>query len=194
MKTNKFLDEKAKEKGITAKEFAVKVGISEDYAKKLLSPNSQKLPSDEVGKRIVKVLELSNADEEEFWKILAEDRRDLQGEPAPAPQPAPSPCPELPELEEMKKDIRRIGLTLDEDEKWIHTVEEMLWRYKEEDRAWGAGIEEKLREIGNELRELRKLQGASVNRLWRWIVIALAGLGILSAAGIVMLIANMGLN
>ena len=194
VKTNKFLNEKVKEKGLTAKEFAEMVEISENYAKVLLAPSSKKLPSNEVGRRIVKALELDAAGEKEFWRLLAEDMKELEEGPAPepTPEPEPVPCPEAPEIEGMKEELKRIALKLEASEDWIHQVEEVLWKYKEEDRAWGRGIEEKLGEILKALEESGKKQEEAQKRVQKWLWILGIGLvctGVVSviSAAIVML-------
>lgn len=184
MRTNKFLNEKAKEKGLAAKEFAGLVGISENYAKVLLAPSSKKLPSNEVGKRIVKALELDGEGEKEFWKLLSEDIKELEGGPAPNPDPVPAPCPEAPEIEELKEEIKRIALKLEESEDWIHQVEEVLWKYKEEDRAWGSGIEEKLRGIVKALEESEERQEESRKRVQKWLWVLGIGLVFVGVASV----------
>jgi len=180
VKTNKFLNEKVKEKGLTAKEFAGMVEISENYAKVLLAPSSKKLPSNEVGKRIVKALELDAEGEKEFWRLLAEDMKEL--EEGPAPEPEPVPCPEAPEIEGMKEELKRIALKLEASEDWIHQVEEVLWKYKEEDRAWGRGIEEKLGGILKALEESGKKQEEAQKKVQKWLWIL--GIGLFCAGAV----------
>lgn len=125
MKTNKFLNEKVKERGLTSKEFAKMVGISERYARMLLSPDSRKLPSDDLGKRIVKALNFSREEEKEFWKLLEEDRKELEEEPE-------LPPPNIPDIEEIKKLLRELQQKLENTEKWIQEVEEMVLKFRKD--------------------------------------------------------------
>ena len=183
MKTNVFLNEKVKKKGLTVKEFAGKVEISEAYAKVILAPGSKKLPSDKIGNRIVKVLEFGNEEEKEFWRLMEEDRKELEG----GPEEEPAPAPEVPDLEEIKKDVKRLDLALNDCEKWIHGVEETLWKYKEENKAWGAGIEDKLKNVEKALEEIKEKQEIAGKGLWKWVwVLGLAVLGMYFIIGVML--------
>ncbi len=182
MKTNVFLNEKVKGKGMMAKEFAGKINVSEIYAKKLLAPSSKKLPSEDVMKRIVIALSLSGEEEKTLRRLIEEDRQDLDG--GPVPEPDPKPPGENQEILEMKRDIKKLVEDLDENEDWIHGVEEMLWKYREESRAWGEKIEERMGKVEDALEELRKAQETSFKKGWMWFI----GLGILGGGVVTVLL------
>lgn len=100
-----YLKEKISEKGWTVKEFGEKAGFSEKYAYRLVSPKRDFVPTDETVEKILKALELPEAQEKYIVDLISLERK--TGEPVypghpdlPAPpvsQPVPQPEPPQPE-------------------------------------------------------------------------------------------------
>jgi len=100
-----YLKEKISEKGWSVKEFGEKAGFSEKYAYRLVSPKRDFVPTDETVEKILKALELPEAQEKYIVDLISLERK--TGEPVypghpdlPAPpvsQPVPQPEPPQPE-------------------------------------------------------------------------------------------------
>jgi len=100
-----YLKEKISEKGWSVKEFGEKAGFSEKYAYRLVSPKRDFVPTDETVEKILKALELPEAQEKYIVDLISLERK--TGEPVypghpdlPAPpvsQLVPQPEPPQPE-------------------------------------------------------------------------------------------------
>jgi transcriptional regulator with XRE-family HTH domain len=100
-----YLKEKISEKGWTVKEFGEKAGFSENYAYRLVSPKRDFVPTDETVEKILKALELPEAQEKYILDLISLERK--IGEPVypghpdlpvpPVSQPVPQPEPPQPE-------------------------------------------------------------------------------------------------
>jgi transcriptional regulator with XRE-family HTH domain len=100
-----YLKEKISEKGWSVKEFGEKAGFSEKYAYRLVSPKRDFVPTDETVEKILKALELPEAQEKYIVDLISLERK--IGEPVypghpdlplpPVSQPVPQPEPPQPE-------------------------------------------------------------------------------------------------
>jgi len=167
MRTNEFLNEKVKERGLSIREFARLVSISESYASQILSPGSEYLPSDKLARRIVSALKFSPEEEEEFWTILEEDRKKLE---------------EGPEIQpDVWEEIRRIKERLEDLEEGFSGVKD---------------LGKEVQRLRDGLEEVKgKLEGGAsqeeIQRVWRYLrgifwwlgIITLFVLGILAWIG-----------
>ena len=100
-----YLKEKISEKGWSVKEFGEKAGFSEKYAYRLVSSKRDFVPTDETVEKILKALELPEAQEKYIVDLISLERK--TGEPVypghpdlpvpPVSQPVPQPEPPQPE-------------------------------------------------------------------------------------------------